>query len=371
LLYRQALPALSELKADDIEKFSSSDKVVVVGYFSDKISKKFKAFEEVANTHRDDYVFGFTNDKVEGVKTPAVVLYKTFDEGKNTFSGKFTVDELTSFVKTSSVPLMDDIGPENYGTYVQSGLPLAYLFISDPEQRKSVGPAVEAVAKTAKGKLSFVYIDAKRYAAHAGNLNLKEGTWPAFAIQEPQKGTKYPFSQDNEITEASIKEFVDKFLAGEIEPSLKSEAVPEKNDGPVKVVVGKNFDDIVLDKTKDVFLEVYAPWCGHCKKLTPIWEELGELVKKATGDKVVIAKMDGTLNDIPPSGSFQVAGFPTLKLFKAGSNEMVDYDGDRTLDSLVDFIKTKTVNGKSVKLASSPDDEDEEEEEEQEGHDEL
>lgn len=67
--------------------------------------------------------------------------------------------------------------------------------------------------------------------------------------------------------------------AGEIEPYLKSEAVPESNDKPVKIAVAKNFDDIVINnKEKDVFIEFYAPWCGHCKKLSPIWDELGEKV---------------------------------------------------------------------------------------------
>ena len=61
---------------------------------------------------------------------------------------------------------------------------------------------------------------------------------------------------------------------GEIDPYLKSEDVPESNDGPVKVAVAKNFDSLVTDSGKDSLVEFYAPWCGHCKKLTPIYEEV-------------------------------------------------------------------------------------------------
>ena len=45
----------------------------------------------------------------------------------------------------------------------------------------------------------------------------------------------------------------------------KSEKPPKKNNGPVKVVVANTFDQIVGDKSKDVLIEFYAPWCGHCK----------------------------------------------------------------------------------------------------------
>ena len=46
-----------------------------------------------------------------------------------------------------------------------------------------------------------------------------------------------------------------------------------------QVVVGKNFDEIVNDESKDVLIEFYAPWCGHCKALAPKYEELGEKVR--------------------------------------------------------------------------------------------
>jgi len=57
---------------------------------------------------------------------------------------------------------------------------------------------------------------------------------------------------------------------------LKSEEVPETNDEPVKVLVGKNFEAIALDETKDVLVEFYAPWCGHCKTLAPKYDELAK-----------------------------------------------------------------------------------------------
>ena len=50
-------------------------------------------------------------------------------------------------------------------------------------------------------------------------------------------------------------------------------------------------------------IEFYAPWCGHCKKLTPIFEELGE---KLAEESVEIVKMDATANDVPPEFDVKV-----------------------------------------------------------------
>jgi protein disulfide-isomerase A1 len=44
-----------------------------------------------------------------------------------------------------------------------------------------------------------------------------------------------------------------------------------------------------MDTTQDVFLEYYAPWCGWCKKIAPMWESLGEAFEEI--DSVTIAKV--------------------------------------------------------------------------------
>jgi len=72
--------------------------------------------------------------------------------------------------------------------------------------------------------------------------------------------------------------FLKQLSAGELEPFLKSEPIPEHPEGPVVVAVAKNFDDAVINNGKDTLIEFYAPWCGHCKKLAPIFDELAQKV---------------------------------------------------------------------------------------------
>ena len=124
---------------------------------------------------------------------------------------------------------------------------------------------LKPIAQKHKGAISFATIDAKAFGAHAGNLNLEVDKWPAFAIQETVKNQKFPFDQTKKITHDEISEFVQMFVDGKVGPSVKSEPIPEKQEGPVQVVVANNYKEVVLDNDNDVLVEFYAPWCGHCK----------------------------------------------------------------------------------------------------------
>jgi len=266
---KQSLPAVSTVDSSTLEDFKTADKVVLVGYFAADDKTSNKTFSAVADTLRDNYLFGATNDadlaKAEGIKQPAIVLYKNFDEGKNTFEDKFEEAAISSFAKTSAIPLIGEVGPETYASYMAAGIPLAYIFAETPEERETLAKELKDVAQKHKGKVSFATIDAKAFGQHAGNLNLEAGKWPAFAIQDTQKNQKFPYSQEQKINKKNIGKFLDEYTSGKVEPSVKSEPIPDKQEGPVTVVVAKNYADIVLDDKKDVLIEFYAPWCGHCK----------------------------------------------------------------------------------------------------------
>merc|ERR1712004_322017 len=131
----------------------------------------------------------------------------------------------------------------------------------------------------------------------------------------------------------NLAEFVEGVKSGEVEAYIKSEAVPDNSANAVKVAVAKNFDELVTKSEKDVLVEFYAPWCGHCKKLTPIYDELGE---KMADEDVEIVKMDATANDVPPQ--FDVKGFPTLYWLPKGSKKPTSYNGGREIDDFIKYI---------------------------------
>lgn len=101
-----------------------------------------------------------------------------------------------------------------------------------------------------------------------------------------------------------------------------------------------NFDKLVLDSGKPTLVEFFAPWCGHCKSLAPVYEELATSLEFAK-DKVQIAKVDADAEkDL--GRKYGVQGFPTLKFFDGKSKDPVDYSGGRDLESLQSFISDKT-----------------------------
>jgi protein disulfide-isomerase A1 len=136
------------------------------------------------------------------------------------------------------------------------------------------------------------------------------------------------------LTIEVIGKFADDILSGALKPHLKSDPIPEDNAGPVTTVVGLNFAETVLDSTKDVLVKYYAPWCGHCKKLAPIWEELGELYKD--NKDIVIAKFDSTTNE---AEGVEVKGYPTLIFYPKGNKAGVTFEGDRTLEGLTKYLE--------------------------------
>jgi len=110
---------------------------------------------------------------------------------------------------------------------------------------------------------------------------------------------------------------------------------PKKAPSDVVVLDPQNFDEIVLDTSKDVLVEFYAPWCGHCKKLAPDYEIVANAF--AQEPNVVVANLDADKHkDL--AGRYQVSGFPTIFFFPKDNKEGVKYEGPRDIDAFVNYL---------------------------------
>jgi protein disulfide-isomerase A1 len=354
---KQQQPAVRELKTESEVNEFIKNKVAVVAFLKSTTAAEFGIFATVAESFRSqDYVFGV-------VTSPALIsqfnghvdtvrLYKTFDDPTTDYTGTFNVEGIVNFVKSASFPLVGEIGPENYQQYLDRGFNFLWLFYEvGADVSNQAIAAVSAVAKNHKTDLSFVKLDGVRYVEHAKHFGLS-GKTPGFAIEDRTSKKNFLFPEDKEITSANLEAWVADFLGGRLNANVKSEAEPADNSGPVKTLVGTNFDRIVMDTTKDVLVEFYAPWCGHCKTLAPKYEELGKSF--ADVDSIVIAKVDATANDTPAD----ISGFPTLILYPANNKASpVTYNGDRSAEAIGTWLRASASTLGGTPQASSEHDE--------------
>jgi len=365
-------PAATLSTEEEAKKFIEDNKVAVIGFFKDQDSAEAKNFLEVAGV-MDDVKFGITSDApvftANKVEKDGVVLFKAFDEGRNDYDGATDADELTKFINSNSLPLViefnHDTAQKIFSGEVKNHL---LLFVS---QKSDAFPAQkEMAAKVAsiyKGKVLFVTVDAdeedhKRILEFFG---MKEDEVPGMRLIRLEEDMAKYRPESGDLEEENVKKFVQDFLDGKLKQHLLSEEIPEDWDKEgVKVLVGKNFDDVAMNKDKNVLVEFYAPWCGHCKQLAPTWDKLGEKYKDH--ENIVIAKMDSTANELE---TVKVQGFPTIKYFMAGDNKVVDYNGERTLEGLEKFLESGGKDGAGV--PEDDEDLDEDEDEDEGAHDEL
>jgi protein disulfide-isomerase A1 len=349
-------PAVPVEGTDAATKFKTDNEVAVVGFVS---GDKLDAFNAAGDSF-DDVPFGVLDADAAAALEVAegqVALLKQFDDGRVNFDGEGS-EALIAFVKAEQLPLVnefsDKTAPKIFGGDLkQHNLLFAAKSASDYD---TIHAAYSESAKSFKGKLLFVLVDCdvednKRVMEFFG---ITEENCPDMRVINMEKNMAKYAPEKADLSSAGITAFVNGVLDGTIKRHLKSEEVPDNSDNAVKVVVGKNFDELVMDPTKNVFVEFYAPWCGHCKSLAPIWDELGEKYKDHPN--IVIAKSDATANEFE---TVEVQGFPTLKFFPAGG-EMQDYNGGRTLDDFVKFLEPDAAAAEDSEEASEDD-----------GHDEL
>jgi len=360
-------PAKALATEDELKAFIDSNDVVLVGFFTDAESAGAKAFLAAA-ADVDDTPCGIVSDaalaKTKEVTGDLVVLFKKFDEGRNDLPVEgLTADAVKAHISANALPLGVEFTQET-AQKIFGGDAKNHLLLFIPKSAADfakIHADYKTAAATFKGKVLFIFVDIdngenERILEFFG---LKKEDCPTVRlINLGEDMTKFKPETVNLLPDG-ISAFVQSYLDGKLKPFLMSEEIPEDWDkNPVKVLVGKNFEEVALDAKKAVLVEFYAPWCGHCKSLAPIWDELG--AKYKDHENIVIAKMDATANELE---NVKVHSFPTIKYFPIGEGaEAVDFNGQRTLDGFSKFLESGGKQEEGAEPAEEEMGEDEEEE---------
>ncbi|GLJ52349.1 hypothetical protein SUGI_1113630 [Cryptomeria japonica] len=342
---RKTGPAVFNLTStQDAEALVEPENAIAIGLFDSLVGPANEEFAAAARLEDDVLFYQTTSESAAAIlkidpkaKRPALVLLKKQPEKVSHFDGKFEKDAISEFIFANKLPLVTTFSRESASLIFESPVKKQILlFVHTKDVEKTI-PVFQEAAKLFKGKIIFVHVD-------CDNEDVGKPVKDYFGVTEEEpKVMAYTASDESkkylledEINLSTLKAFGEGFLEDKLKPFLKSDPVPEKNDGDVKIVVGKNFDEIVLDESKDVLLEIYAPWCGHCQSLEPIYEKLAKHLRGV--ESLVIAKMDGTTNEHARAKS---DGFPTILFYPAGNKSFdpITVDTDRTVKALYKFLK--------------------------------
>uniref|UniRef100_A0A8C7MTY8 Protein disulfide isomerase family A, member 5 n=1 Tax=Oncorhynchus kisutch TaxID=8019 RepID=A0A8C7MTY8_ONCKI len=109
-----------------------------------------------------------------------------------------------------------------------------------------------------------------------------------------------------------------------------------ETDSPVFHLTDDSLDGF-LEEHPSALVMFYAPWCGHCKKMKPEYDEAAEYLNKDKNSPGVLAAVDTTIHKAVGE-RFKISGFPTVKYFEKGE-ERFTLPHLRSKDKIIEFLQ--------------------------------
>ena len=345
-------PVSKEVDCAGMEADAAEAKMAL-SFFGALEGEMYDAFMKSANNPAiaEKFAFLHTSDgdcaAKFGAAAGGIALSRRFDESPLAYTGAASEDEIVAFAKGSSVPRLITFSEDYIEPIFGDRNPALILFTE--ETGTGYQSAYEQAAKDMQGEILFVTsgVTDGIQSRLAEFIGVGKEDMPTLRVISPEETMlKFVYEGDASALSADdIGKFVKDFKAGSLKPHLKSAARPEADtvEG-LTTLVGSSWDEIVGDASKDVLVKYYAPWCGHCKALAPVWDELAKATESI--DDLIIAKFDATENEV---AGLDIRGYPTLKFYPKDNKAGVDYSGDRALE---DFKAWLGSNSSAYKAAA-------------------
>ncbi|KAI9560271.1 hypothetical protein GHT06_014286 [Daphnia sinensis] len=247
-------------------------------------------------------------------------------------------------VETNTEPLKGavELSEDNFHEHVASGEHFVKFFAPWCGHCQKMAGTWDSLAQSVgqDNSITIGKVDCTQYRNLCNEFEVK-GYPTLLWIKDGKKIEKYQGTRTHE----DLKAFIERMKGGDGEAAeAKTEKATVTGSSPVVQLVGSNFENGIASGV--TFVKFYAPWCGHCKRMSPTWDELGTKFVGKSGVK--IAKVDCTEGSNRQLCADQkVNGFPTMFLYSNGA-KVEEYDGNRSLDDMFFFV-AKLLNEKQEK----------------------
>jgi len=340
---------LTPIDASGLDKYLSTTKKAAVASFSPSSPVKEKFRSIVQDFHYDTWKFFIIEN--QDVEQDTMNLYIN---GKSLFE-ESAIPPLPITEKTSAASLLHYLcsfgSPriEPFSVPVerrmkQCGKPIVIFWTGNAPKKE-----LKVLTQTAQhfiGSLQFTHAPCTHEWQDAASHKGQSGkVFPILILVKNNSVINY--DEDIPVTEENMKNWLNKCLNGTVKNWKKSKPIPTENPGPVIVVVGRTFESIVEDPTKDVLMLYWAKACPHSQALMPVLDELATVLKPFPS--IVIAKMETTMiTNQPPDYIETIDTWPTIHFFTGNNVEErkkpIVYSGTRTVKNFVEFIKQHSTN---------------------------
>jgi len=344
--------------SDAVNAFLEENEVAVVGYFEEATPEQ-RGYEKACIDYDDygvHYPIGLTANAevIANIGlTNGIMLHAKFEEKPIKYSGDFTTQNIRDFITVNALPGVTEMNHDNAQKLFKSpndGKSHLLVFHNkSTDTFEDEFKMLNRVGKQFKEKVLFVSVDVsendhRRMVEFLGvRHRINNDTFPSMRIVQLPGTSAAPVRykpDDTTVSEENINKFVTEYIEGKVAREYFREALPADWDAKdVKLLTGVNFDEFVSEKGANILVMFYAPWCGHCKNLYPVWDTLADKYK-SSGLKV--GKIDSTMNEI--KGMDNINSFPTIRLYKKDGTQS-EYNGERTVEGIAKFIETDGIYG--------------------------
>lgn len=288
---------------------------------------------------------------------PTLKFYKANDKEENAvkFRGSRDLPTLTSFINTQlgivpegaqnevedepshpeTVGGLTELTDKSFDSFVENGNHFVKFYAPWCGHCQKLAPTWDELAKSfeTNDKVKISKVDCTQHKTVCSKYDVK--SYPTMLWI--QNGKKVDTFRGHRTID-DLRDFVLQLLGT---PPAESTTVKETVDvtmTPVISLTRNNFKENI--DTGVTFVKFFAPWCGHCKRLAPAWEELAK--KFLTTDRIKIARVDCTQEENKQlCNDEEVDGYPTLFLYRNGE-KISEHNGSRSVEDLLDFLTKHT-----------------------------